>query len=315
VEKVALKEASKIEITSLMDNSVDFLSSPTRGEARGFWQWNRSRGEMPIAEHGFSMLIKVYNGEEEHVILFDTGVSPKGVVENATRMGIDLGDVSCIVLSHGHYDHFGGLKEAIKAINKKDLPVIAHENMLKRRGTANLKGEIREYSALPNIAELSPARLVFNKDPLLIAQDYACVTGEIPRYTEFEKGLTQNRIFSDGAWQADHLIVDDRALILSLVGKGLVVISGCAHAGIINTIRYAKQITGNSKVYAVLGGFHLAGKEFEKRIEPTIEELRQINPTIIGAGHCTGWRALYAMSEAFPDAFVFNSVGTRYVLE
>jgi 7,8-dihydropterin-6-yl-methyl-4-(beta-D-ribofuranosyl)aminobenzene 5'-phosphate synthase len=316
VEKVALKEASKIEITSLMDNSVDFLSSPTREEVRGFWQWSRTgRREMPIAEHGFSMLIKVCDNEDKYSILFDTGVSPNGVVENARRMGIDLKEVAHVVLSHGHYDHFGGLKEAIKAINKQDLPIIVHENMLKRRGTSNAKGEIREYSSLPKIDELSPAKLVFNEKPLLIAEDYVCVTGEIPRKIDFEKGLMQNRIFVNGVWQPDHLILDDRALVLSVKGKGLVVISGCAHAGIINTVRYAQQITGIKKTYAVLGGFHLAGKEFEKRIAPTVEDFRQINPTIIGAGHCTGWRALYAMSEAFPDAFVFSSVGTRYILE
>jgi 7,8-dihydropterin-6-yl-methyl-4-(beta-D-ribofuranosyl)aminobenzene 5'-phosphate synthase len=313
-KNVALKEASRIEILSLMDNSVDFLSSPSRQEAKSFWQWSRSRGEMPIAEHGFSMLIRAFSGEESISILFDAGNSANGVAENAARMEIDLAEVSCVVLSHGHYDHFGGLKTVIKAINKVDLPIIAHENMMKRRGTANSKGEIREYSTLPKVEELYPAKVVCTKEPMLIGKDFACVTGEIPRKAEFEKGLMQNRIFSDGAWQPDDLILDDRALVFSVKGKGLVVISGCAHAGIINTIRYAQQLTAVSEVYAVLGGFHLAGREFEKRIQPTIEELREINPTIIGASHCTSWRALNAFADAFPEAFVFNSVGTMYKL-
>jgi len=313
-ENVSLKETSRIEIISLMDNAVDFLSSPTRQEARGFCQWSKSHKEMPIAEHGFSMLIRVYSDQEGCSILFDTGTSPHGVVENAARMEIDLKEVAYVVLSHGHYDHFGGLKAAIKVINNPDLQVIAHENMFRRRGNANSKGEIREYAALPKTEELSPAKFVYNKEPLLIAQDLACVTGEIPRKTGFETGLMQNRIFINGTWQPDHLIIDDRALVFRVKGKGLVVISGCAHAGIINTIRYAQQITGVSRVYAVLGGFHLAGREFEKRIEHTIRELRQINPTIIGGGHCTGWRALNAMAEAFPEAFVFNSVGAFYNL-
>lgn len=315
IETVKLKEAVKIEITSLMDNSMDFLSSNTRKEVQTLWQWNgRTRSEIPFAEHGFSMLIRVFGGEEVYAILFDTGISPEGVVANAKRMGIDLGEVSYVVLSHGHYDHFGGLKGVVKVINKKDLPIIAHENMMKRRGTANSKGEIREYSTLPKIEELSPAKLVLNKEPMLIAKDYACVTGEIPRKVDFEKGLLQNRIFSDGSWQPDHLILDDRALVLNVKGKGLVVISGCAHAGIINTIHYAQQITGTRKVYVVLGGFHLAGREFEKRIEPTLEALKQINPELLVPSHCTGWRALYAIREEFPDAFVFNSVGNLYSL-
>lgn len=269
---------------------------------------------MPIAEHGFSMLVRVFSGEKACSILFDTGTSPEGVVENAARMEIDLGEVSYVVLSHGHYDHFGGLKGAVKTINKKDLPIIAHENMMKRRGTANSKGEIREYSTLPKIEELYPAKFVYNKEPMLIAKDYACVTGEIPRKVDFEKGLLQNRIFSDGSWQPDHLILDDRTLVLNVKGKGLVVISGCAHAGIINTIRYAQQITGTRKVYAVLGGFHLAGREFEKRIEPTLEALKQINPELLVPSHCTGWRAAYSIYQQFSASFVANSVGNRYLL-
>ncbi len=102
------------------------------------------------------------------------------------------------------------------------------------------------------------------------------------------------------SWKTDLLVLDDRALVINIKEKGLVIISGCAHAGIINTIRYSQQITGLTKVYAILGGFHLAGKEFEKRIEPTIEELKEINPELIVPSHCTGWRALISYSSSVP---------------
>jgi 7,8-dihydropterin-6-yl-methyl-4-(beta-D-ribofuranosyl)aminobenzene 5'-phosphate synthase len=141
-----------------------------------------------------------------------------------------------------------------------------------------------------------------------------CVTGEIPRKTSYEKGFAQHMAFVDGLWQPDPWIIDDRALAISIKGKGLVVLSGCAHAGIINTVSYSQQITGIKKVYAVLGGFHLAGKEFEKRIQPTIEELQRINPTLIVPSHCTGWRAMCAMAKVFPEAFAWNSVGNLYRL-
>src|ERR1035437_4046196 len=124
-----------------------------------------------------------------------------------------------------------------------------------------------------------------------------------------------NKIYSDNSWQPDPYVLDDRALVINIKDKGLVIISGCAHAGIINTIRYAQQITGLTKVYAILGGFHLAGKEFEKRIEPTIEELKEINPELIVPSHCTGRRALISIAQAFPNAIACNSVGNIYQFE
>lgn len=296
-----------------MDNAVDFLSSNNRREVQSFRQWNQTNAELPLAEHGFSLLIRVSSNEETSTILFDTGVSSNGVLTNAKRMGIDLSEVSYIVLSHGHYDHFGGLAALVKAVNRKNLQIICHEDMFRRRGTANSKGEIREYPAFPNL-EAVYAKLVNTKRPYLVASDLACITGEIPRKVDFEKGLMHNRIYKDNIWQPDPLISDERALVFNVKGKGLVIISGCAHAGIINTIRYAQQITGTRKVYTVLGGFHLAGREFEKRIEPTLEALKQINPELIVPSHCTGWRALYAISEKLPGAFVFNSVGNLYSL-
>ena len=298
-----------------MDNTVDFLSNNSRKEVQTFSHWAHDYTDLPFAEHGFSMLLRVSNHEETCTILFDTGNNPNGVVVNAKRMGIDLKEVSYIVLSHGHYDHFGGLKAIVKAIDKIELPIIIHEDMIKRRGTGNNRGELREYTTFPNLERLSPAKIVNTKKPFLIANNLVCITGEIPRQMSFEKGLTKIKIYNDNSWQPDPLVQDDRALIVKIKNKGLVIISGCAHAGIINTIRYARQITGNSRVYAILGGFHLAGKEFEKRIEPTVEELKEINPEFIIPSHYTGWRALISIARAFPNNFVFNSVGNIYLFE
>ena len=307
-----------------MDNNVDFLSSNNRKEVQSLrhWtkekygtEWARANTELPFAEHGFSMLVRVFQNQEACTILFDTGISPNGVIINAKRMGIDLSEASYVVLSYGHYDHFGGLQAIVKAVSKIDLPIIIHEDMIKRRGTASLSGDIMEYPLFPSLEQLTPAKIVNTKKPHLIANDSACITGEIPRKVIFEKGLMQNKIYSYNSWQPDPIVRDDRALVINIEGKGLVIISGCAHAGIINTIRYAQQITGEAKVYAILGGFHLAGKEFEKRIEPTIKELKIIKPELIVPTHCTGWRAIISIAQAFPNAFACNSVGNTYQFE
>ena len=315
------KEADAVEVLSLVDNSVDFLSAINKRQVQSFRQWTREYDgqewgkkdvQLPFAEHGFSMLIRVFSGDKSSCVLFDTGGSPKGMVENAGRMNVSLREVECIILSHGHYDHFGGLVSAVKAVNKEDLPIIVHENMFKTRGSANAKGAVRKYPEFPTSAELSPAKLVSTKQPSLVADDMVCVTGEIPRKTSFETGYRQHKAFVSGSWKSDPLIMDERAVAVNIKGKGLVVLSGCAHAGIINTITYAQQITGTEKVYAVLGGFHLAGKTFENRIQPTIAELQRINPELIVPSHCTGWKAMCAMAKTFPDAFVWNSVGNLY---
>ena len=316
-----IAEVDGLEVLSLVDNSVDFLSTIDRKQAQSFKQWTKKRhgpewtrthSQLPFAEHGFSMFIRVLFGRKTVSILFDTGISADGIVENAKRMGLELNEVEYVVLSHGHYDHFGGLVSALKTINKANLPLIVHEDMLKTRGNTSSNGTIRTYPEFPTREQLSSAQLINTKQPYLIGNGMILVTGEIPRETSFEKGFLQHRTLIDGIWQPDPLILDDRAIVLHVKGKGLVVISGCAHAGIINTIAYSQRITGEKNVYAVMGGFHLAGKDFEKRIQPSIKELIRISPKLIVPSHCTGWRAMSAIAAALPEAFVWNSVGNLY---
>jgi len=316
-----IAEVDGLEVISLIDNSVDFLATIDKKEAQSFRQWTKKRhgkewtrkhSQLPLAEHGFSMLIRVLHDRKKISILFDAGISSDGVVENAKRMGLELGEVEYIVLSHGHYDHFGGLVSALKTINKANLPLIVHKDMFRTRGTADSDGTVRIYPEFPTKEQLSSAQLISTKQLHLIANDTILVTGEIPRETSFEKGFLQHRVLINGTWQSDPLILDDRAVVFNVTGKGLVIISGCAHAGIINTITYAQRITGVPRVYAVMGGFHLAGKENEKRIEQTVKELKKVNPKLVVPSHCTGWRAMFTIASALPEAFVWNSVGNLY---
>lgn len=318
--KAKIKPTDKIEIISLVDNTLDILSTPSNPQVQSFWQWVKPRpkqdspSKLPSAEHGFSMLVKLFNGESATTFLFDTGGSAQVITENSQIMGLNLNEVDFVVLSHGHYDHFGGLLSVIDVVRKKDLPVIVHEDMFKPRGTASRVGNIREYPKFPNQTQLESTKLIKTKQPYLVANEHACITGEIPRRTSFEKGLMHQRTLVEGVWQPDPLIADDRAVIINIKDKGLVVLSGCAHAGIINTINYAMEITGIDTVYAVLGGFHLAGKGFEDKIASTVAEFAKVKPSLVVPSHCTGWRAILAISQAFPDAFVWNSVGNLYQL-
>ncbi len=319
--QIAIKKVESVEITSLVDNAVDFMSTIAKKEVKHVREWVNDRMDkewvkkhfqLPFAEKGFSVLIRVLCDGKFHTVLFDTGISPEGVVTNAKRMGLNLREIEGIILSHGHYDHFGGLLKVLKAVKKENLPIIVHEHMFRTRGVVNSDGTIRKYPEFPSENKVAPAKYVKTKQSCLLADESILVTGEIPRNTDFERGLPRQRFFSNGEWQPDPWVWDERAIVINVKRKGLVVLSGCAHAGIINTIRYAQQITGVTEVYATMGGFHLAGRDYEPRISQTVEMLRKFNPKIVVPMHCTGWRGKYAIFEAMPQAFVWNSVGNLY---
>lgn len=157
------------------------------------------------------------------------------------------------------------------------------------------------------------AKLIKTREFYLLADDTVMVMGEVPRVTEVEQGFPPGRILIEGQWQPDPWIWDDRGLVIKVKGKGLVVISGCAHSGIVNNLRYAQKLTsGEEPIYVVMGGFHLAGDEVEPIIESTVAAIKEINPVIVIPSHCTGWKAIHAIARDMPKAFVHPSVGNLY---
>jgi 7,8-dihydropterin-6-yl-methyl-4-(beta-D-ribofuranosyl)aminobenzene 5'-phosphate synthase len=157
------------------------------------------------------------------------------------------------------------------------------------------------------------ADIVDSVSPVSLCDNTLLVTGQVERTSTFEKGFPSAYLLRDGKEETD-AIMDDQSLIIHLKGKGLVVISGCAHAGIVNTVNYARKITGVEAIHAIIGGFHLSGPAFEPIIDQTIAELSKMDPKVMVPMHCTGWKAMERFAQAFPSSFVLNSVGSRFRL-
>jgi 7,8-dihydropterin-6-yl-methyl-4-(beta-D-ribofuranosyl)aminobenzene 5'-phosphate synthase len=156
--------------------------------------------------------------------------------------------------------------------------------------------------------------IVEDRQPSFLLDGCLLVTGEVDRTTEFERGFPLQEAFRHGSWEPDPLVLDDQALLLNVRNKGLVVLTGCGHSGIVNTLRYARRLTGIERLYAVIGGFHLSGPIFEPLIPAVCEAFAEMTPEVIVATHCTGWRAIQKLAATFPDAFIPSCVGTRFTL-
>lgn len=313
---VGLVEVDSVEITILMDNYVDLLMAGS--EMAGQPRLGDTVGEKQsrlIAEHGFSALATVTANGQRESILFDAGLSPDGVARNVDILETPLADVRAIVLSHGHPDHTGALVSLLGRLDKRGLPLVAHPDAFLQRKVVLPDG--REVKLPPPDREAllqEGVQLVEGKEPSLLLDGRALVTGQVARTTDFEKGMPVHHALVDGHWQPDPWIYDDQALVFNVRGKGLAILTGCGHAGVINIIRHARNVTGVGNVYALIGGFHLSGPLFEAIIPQTVEELKRVAPRVVVPTHCTGWKAVHAIARAMPQAFIQNSVGTRYVL-
>jgi 7,8-dihydropterin-6-yl-methyl-4-(beta-D-ribofuranosyl)aminobenzene 5'-phosphate synthase len=268
-----------------------------------------------IAEHGFSMLVTVHKGATAHRLLFDAGTSPDGVVENMRRLDIDPGSIEAIVCSHGHFDHTTGLDGLIRALGRANMPVLIHPHFWRQRRVLLPGIEPLEIPSVSKRAlEDAGFDVVEQAQPSFLLDGSVLITGEVPRVTGYEPGFPPQQAWLGGRWEQDPLVLDDQGLIINVRGKGLVVLTGCGHAGIVNICRYARRLTGDQPLYAAMGGFHLNGPVFEPLIPRVLDDLHAMNPQVLVPAHCTGWRAQHAMSRRFGEAFVPNTVGSRFLL-
>ena len=234
--------------------------------------------------------------DNEVIIMMDAGPNPEDLLHNFDTMGINLQNVNVIALSNVHYDHTGGLIEVLKQ-TKKRVQFIAHptifEPKLKIMPQLRLIGPPFKSS----VVESAGGVPLLATDPVKMV-DGITTTGEVPRRTAFEsvRGFwtVQDRSF------VEDRMIDDQSLVIDVENKGLIVVAGCAHSGIINTIKHAQKITANNRVHAVLGGFHLISAD-ARSIQATVNELEKLDPHFIGPCHCTGKKATKKIAETFGD--------------
>lgn len=313
-----------LEVRVLVDNVTDSLSSTPLGVETEFTHAAR-RGLRPAsgrnlscAVHGLSLLLTARRGARERTLLFDTGPEEYAFERNSSRLGAPLTSVEGIVLSHGHWDHCGAVFVALNAARGepgRPVPVYTHPGMFHTRAIRRPNGDLSVMDEVPSVKDLQAngAEVVSTREPQTLLDGMFHLSGEVPRVTDFEPGVPgQVRRTDDGNWEADELMRDERWLAVNVADKGLIVFSGCSHAGIINVLKHSQASFPGIPIHAVMGGLHLSGPS-EAYIEQTVHAMKDFDLKSIAAAHCTGWRAVRALADAFGDGVVAPSaVGKRY---
>jgi len=323
-----IETVDRLEILIVVDNVTDSLST-NPNNVQTEWAGLVQSGRMQVlsgkatccAHHGLSVLITAYIGSDKRTLLFDAGPHGETLLRNAKILGVDLAQVEAVVLSHGHWDHAGGLVSAIKEItvgrgaNKVECYV--HPGMFAERAVQKPDGEVIRFERVPNVDQLAQAgaKVINSNEPQFVADGAFYLSGEIPRRTAYETGLPGHvRRASDlQGWEPDPLIMDERFISVHVRDKGQVVFSACSHAGLVNVLTHAQSVFPEVGLYGVIGGLHLSGAT-EKIIPQTIAGMREFDLQLIAPGHCTGWRALSAMATSFNDELVPLAVGKRFIL-
>jgi 7,8-dihydropterin-6-yl-methyl-4-(beta-D-ribofuranosyl)aminobenzene 5'-phosphate synthase len=326
--KPALRAVDGVEFLVLVDSCLDSLSTVPKYVSL---EWPRlmrhgmkelSGEAQCCANHGLSLLVTAREGDVAHTIMFDAGPENYVLERNAPRLGVDFSTIDGIVLSHGHWDHAGGLPAAVRlagaASGNRSVPVFVHPQMFRQRAMTLASGAVLPIKAIPNPQELSDlgATVLSSIEPQFLFDDFFWISGEIPRVTPYEKGFPGHlRRSEDGSsWDPDPLIMDERFLAVRVRHKGIVVFTACSHAGVVNVLLHARKSFSPERVYAVAGGFHLSAAN-EKIIPETVRDLGAFGLSVIAPGHCTGWRATHALVSAFgEDVVTPSAVGKVYAL-
>ncbi|WP_432665615.1 MBL fold metallo-hydrolase [Wukongibacter baidiensis] len=313
-EEVSLRDVDSLRVTSIVDNNADrsFAKEKKNSIARRYsFPKEAYDGVLPIAEHGFSMMIETKSGKDEACILIDAGVTLGGFVNNIKALKIDPNKIETVVITHGHADHFLGLPALSKKFNLKGIKVVAHPAAFYERKFS--ESQDGPFTMLKTLVKSDLEELGFkvesNENPIVLGNGMIIASGAVPRDPKYDNTLPFHYRKSLGGWQPDPDVIDDQFVVVNVRGAGLVIITGCGHSGIINIIRHAQKLTGEKRILAVIGGLHLYQNPDSSII---YKELENINPKYIVPTHCTGWRDIHSIARIFPEEFIQNSVGTVY---
>ena len=272
------------------------------------------------ANLGFGLRLVSQAENIRHTLLFDTGPEGAIFIRNCANLGIRLGEVEAIAVSHGHWDHMAALPHAVEAIVKDGGHVAVHVNpgMFNERAIRLKSGIVVPVANVPTPGDLEQrgAEVVNDAEDRLLLDGHFYYSGEIPRVTPFEKGRVDHlaRTRPDAPWEPDPLLMDERMLVAHVRNLGLIVLSACSHAGIVNVCLHARDLFPDAPIYCIMGGLHLGGV-MEQIIPDTVDGLRPFRIPHIITGHCTGWRALHALADAFGNAVSQSAVGTKYTFD
>jgi 7,8-dihydropterin-6-yl-methyl-4-(beta-D-ribofuranosyl)aminobenzene 5'-phosphate synthase len=312
--KVQIPEADKIIITMITDNLAD--ANRTDDKIAHRHTSNEVLGVALLhAEHGLAYHIETVVAGKAHSCLYDFGTDPRGVMRNLELLKVDLHKVEALGISHDHYDHEAGLIEILKAKKtdfSRNLPLFVGDQFF--AGTyAKRRDNIIQINVLKkeDIDELGFITIMKVKDPTPIIPG-AYLPGKIEQVTDYEQ-IAPSFLAKHGSEFVQETFPGEQAVILNAKGKGLVVLSSCAHRGIVNTVKHAQKMTGIEKVHAIIGGCHLINAKPEVILK-TVADIKAINPDYIAPTHCTGFEAISAFAREMPDKFILNTAGTKYVI-
>ena len=308
--KALMTEVDKLAVWVLTDNYYDALRPDNKITKR----YRVVPGKSIHAEHGLSYYVETTIEGKTSACMFDYGLDPVGVMNNMSLLGVDVAKVNAFTLSHGHYDHYMAAVEMLKQNQtrvRKGAPFYVGEEAFYHR--LSLRPGTTEAADLGQLKkeeiESLGLKVIEVKNPTEIIPG-AYFTGNIARVTEYEK-VPPSLLIKRGAQPEPDDFRGEQALFFNVKGKGLVVLSGCAHAGIVNTVKHAQKVSGIEKVHAVMGGFHLINAKPEI-IQQTVADIKSAKPDFVAPTHCTGFEAIVQFMKEMPAEFTINTAGTKY---